>query len=76
MSTYYSIIFASIRKATQEKISLGFILFNEDMVLCKFSYSKLAALKHFLSKDEFKIVNEVLKFSTRLKVLFSKLYTE
>jgi len=58
MSTYYSIIFASIRKATQEKISLGFILFNEDMVLCKFSYSKLAALKHFLSKDEFKIVNE------------------
>jgi hypothetical protein len=56
MSSHYSIVFASLRKVTQEKISLGLILFDDNIVYCKFSRKKLNALKHLLSKDDYKVV--------------------
>ncbi len=58
MSASYSIIFASLRKVTQEKVSLGLVLFDNDIVFCKFSHSKLNALKYLLKKEEFKVIND------------------
>ncbi|SFE64168.1 hypothetical protein SAMN05518672_108210 [Chitinophaga sp. CF118] len=74
MSSHYSIIFASLRKVTQEKISLGLILFDDDIVYCKFSRKKLNALRHLLSKDDYKVIFDSIsilekKFSQSSKVV-------
>jgi hypothetical protein len=58
MKTHYSVLFASLRKVIQEKVSIGLLLFDGSAALCKFSYPKIKGLKHLMQKDEFKIVSE------------------
>jgi len=57
MATHYSILYASIRKVTQEKVSLGLLLFDEKKVYGLFSPKKLAGVKAFLSKEEFQLLH-------------------
>jgi hypothetical protein len=58
MNPQYSILYASIRKVTQEKLSLGLLVFGEETIYFKFSPKKLNALKSFLAKDEYKLIHQ------------------
>lgn len=57
---YYSIMFASLRRFTQERVSIGIFLLDNDITLCKFSHQKLSALKRLFSKDEFNLINDTV----------------
>src|SRR6202035_6079337 len=58
MATHYSIFYASIRKVTHEKVSLGLLLFDNETVYFKFSTKKLAGLKAFLPKADFQLIHQ------------------
>lgn len=54
----YSIFYASIRKATQERLSLGILLFDDQNIYFKTSDKKLAGLKNFLPKEDYSIIQQ------------------
>lgn len=61
MSTYYSIIFVTLKPATMERLSIGLLLFDKQNVYYKFSNSKLGVIKSLLGKDAHKSVSDTLK---------------
>lgn len=67
----YSIFYASIRKATQEKLSLGLLLFDKGEVYFKTSEAKLKALKSFMSKEDFLVVQQSFNAVTKQILLHS-----
>ena len=61
MSAYYSILFASLRKVTQEKLALGLLVFDRSAVYFKYSPKKISVLNNFLPKDEYQLIRQSIK---------------
>lgn len=60
MATQYSILSVLIRPEIQEKITVGFLLMDENKVFFNFSKNKLAAAKSLLSSNAYKSLKDAL----------------
>ena len=60
MATQYSILSVLIRPEIQEKITIGFLLMDENNVFFNFSKNKLAAAKSLLSSNAYKSLKDAL----------------
>lgn len=60
MSTQYSILSVLIRPEIQEKISIGFLLMNDDKLFFDYSKRKLGIAKNLLSDNAFKSLKDAL----------------
>lgn len=65
MRTHYSLLFATLRKVTQEKVSLGLLLFDGENALCRFSHSKIGGLRHLLPKEDYKVISDAVTILER-----------
>lgn len=60
MATQYSILSVLIRPEIQEKITVGFLLMDENNVFFNFSKNKLAAAKSLLTSNAYKSLKDAL----------------
>jgi hypothetical protein len=60
MATHYSILTAMIRPEIQEKISIGFLLMDDNTVFFEYSKNKLLVAKSLLSDSAYKILKDTL----------------
>jgi len=60
MNTQYSILSAMIRPEIQEKISIGFLLMDEQNVYFSYSKHKLAVAKSLMSENAYKLLKDAL----------------
>ena len=60
MATYYSILSVQIRPEIQEKISLGFLLMDDNTILFGYSKYKLSVARSLLSETAYKLLKDSL----------------
>lgn len=58
MSSFFSILFLTIRPEIQEKISIGLLLSDGKQALFDYSHEKLELSKQFISHDAYKLVKD------------------
>src|SRR5665647_1055100 len=60
MATYYSILSVHIRPEIQEKISIGFLLMDDNTILFDYSKNKLSIAKSLLTDTAYKLLKDSL----------------
>lgn len=61
MTTHYTILTVQIRPEIQERISIGFALFDDNQVFFKYSKHKLSVAKSLLSVGAYKLLNDAIR---------------
>jgi hypothetical protein len=61
MSTYYSVIFASVNPIISERLSVGLIMVEGDHIWFRYSKTKLSIMKQFFTDEAFSLLKTSLK---------------
>ena len=61
MKTFYSIVYANIRPAVDERVSIALLLRNEDQLIFHYAPEKLAALRSLVPAEAYSLVQVLVK---------------
>ena len=67
METFFSILYCPINPITDEKLSIGLVLANDDHFLFSYSQKKMAVLKDLLPGEVYDLLQLSLKSIQNLK---------